>query len=76
MLGPPLARKDIRPGAAIGEGAKLRINRDKRIDARFDLGPQFLVGDLANDAMRNIAPSEGRIAGGACADEPRRQTTA
>ncbi len=59
MLGRPLARKHIRPGAAIGEGAELRIDRDQRIDAGFNLRLQLLIGDLADDAVPNVTPSEG-----------------
>jgi hypothetical protein len=59
VFGWPLAGKHIRPSGAIGEGAELRVDRDKGIDARPDFRFQLLIGDLADNAMADIAPCEG-----------------
>jgi len=56
-----LGRTDVRmiwSGASVGEGAELRVDGDKGIDAGFDLGFEFLIGDLTDDAVANVAPGE------------------
>jgi hypothetical protein len=58
MLHRSLTRKYIRPRAAIGEGAELGIDRNKRIDLGFDFLFQFLIGDLADNAMAKVAPGK------------------
>ena len=57
-----LGRTDVRMiwrSAGVGEGSELRVDSDKGVYARPDFRLQFLVGDLADDAMAGVAPGEG-----------------
>ena len=48
--------------AGVGEGSELRIDSDKGIYASFDLRLQLSIGDLANDAVPDVAPRKsGRM---------------
>ena len=49
----------IRGSAGIGEGAELRVDGDKGVYAGFDLRLQLLIGDLADNAVADVAPGEG-----------------
>ncbi len=42
--------------AGVGESPKLWIDGDKGIDTGFYPWLQLLIGDLANNAMANVAP--------------------
>ena len=58
-----LRRADVRMiwrSAGVGERAELRVDRNKGIDAGFDLRLQLLIGDLADDAVADVTPGEGR----------------
>ena len=60
MLGRPLTGKHIRPCAPVCKSAKLGVDRNKGIDARPDFRLQLLIGYLADNAVADIAPGEGR----------------
>ena len=59
MFGRPNARV-IGRGARVSEGPELWIDRNKRIDADFDLRLKLFIGDLTDDAVPNVAPSKSR----------------